>query len=75
MSISRADEEMDRRDTVGINFQPMKVLICVDSFDVDGPSIRILHAQQDFYSTFGYSPADLPLPLLSRLSEASARIV
>jgi hypothetical protein len=76
MYMSSIVEPAGRLESLGEDFGPMKVLLCVDLTDLNcRPNIRILHAQQSFFSTLGYTPTDLPLLLVSILSEASGRIV
>lgn len=51
----------------------MKVFLSIEPRNKDGHQIKILHAQQSFYTQFGYNFEEMPLPLRELFSEANSR--
>jgi hypothetical protein len=59
--------------SLSTSFAPIKIFVTINTRGVRGPEIRVLHAQESFYSTFRYSPRDLPMFLFSLISEINDR--
>jgi hypothetical protein len=54
-------------------FTHMKLVTAVSLRDVFQPVVRILFAQESFYTGFGYSPKDLPMDLTQLINRANDR--
>lgn len=69
MSINDVEFEEDRSAA----FAPTKIFVTINVRGSRGPAIRLLHAQEGFFSAFRYCPRDLPIFLSSLISEENNR--
>jgi hypothetical protein len=54
---------------------PINIFLSTEVSGTTGSGIRVLHAENKFFSTFGYLPSDLPMSLSSLLADINDPIL